>query len=155
MPLLRAHGSTLDSRVDRAFEEEGDYSKHPGVVKIFEDMYRYVTSGIAGQKISDLIVEQTELLTTIGGRSGIAQELIEKWESLYATLRQKVNTDDPASEDIKKYFEHLLVVSKGLFPLLPQPQIDEFQGRVSTLISDLRSRALALAQMPPGDVGEA
>lgn len=144
MPLLRTHSQTFDRRLREVREEAGDYSKQPGIVEACEGMHKCVVEGIARQHLPEVLAEAKQTLEQVGAETGRTQELLGQWESLYSVLQEKVAAGDIASEDIKNYLNQILSVSKELFPLLPDHQIDELQSRFSTLTGSLKARAVAL-----------
>jgi hypothetical protein len=153
MPLLHLHSHTFDRRLREVREEAGDYSKQPGIVEACEAMHKCIIEGIAKQKLPDVLAEAKQTLEQVGAESGRTQELLRQWESLYSVLQEKVAAGDIASEDIKSYLNQILSVSKELFPLLPDHQIDELQTRFSALTGNLKARAAAL--MAKGAAGHA
>jgi hypothetical protein len=153
MPLLRAHSYTFDRHMQETREEAGDFSKQPGVVEICEGMYKHVVAGIARQKAPAVLAHAKETLEHLGTETGATQELLRRWESLYSVLQEKISAGEIASEAVRNYLNQILSVSKELFPLLPDHQIDELQARFSTLTGNLKARAVA--QMAKGAVGQA
>jgi len=153
MPLLRVHSHAFDRRLREVREEQGDYSKQPGIVEACEGMHKCVIEGIAKQHLPEMLADAKQTLEQVGAESGRTQELLGQWESLYSVLQEKVAAGDIASEGIKNYLNQILSVSKELFPLLPDHQIDELQTRFSTLTGNLKARAAAM--MAKGASGHA
>jgi hypothetical protein len=153
MPLLRVHSHTSDRRLQEVREEQGDYSKQPGIVEACENMHKCVIEGIAKQHLPEMLADAKQTLEQVGAESGRTQELLGQWESLYSVLQEKVAAGDIASEGIKNSLNQILSVSKELFPLLPDHQIDELQTRFGTLTESLKARAAAL--MAKGAAGHA
>jgi len=153
IPLLRRHSHVFDRRLKETREEAGDYSKPPGVVETVESMYKAVVAGIARQKAPQVIAQAKETLKQLGTETGVTKELLGRWESLYSVLEEKIAAGQIASPDVKDYLNQILTVSKQLFPMLSDHQIDELQARFSTLTGNLKAKAVA--QMAKGAVGQA